>query len=44
MVGSQTKHYSWLKSADIIGIGLDQVVSVPVDDSYRMDIDELEKL
>ena len=44
MVGSQTKHYSWLKSADIIGIGLDQVVSVPVDDSYRMDIDELEKI
>ncbi|MFW3509995.1 tyrosine decarboxylase [Staphylococcus caprae] len=40
----QTKHYSWLKSADIIGIGLDQVVSVPVDDSYRMDIDELEKI
>ncbi|WP_115177441.1 tyrosine decarboxylase [Staphylococcus caprae] len=40
----RTKHYSWLKSADIIGIGLDQVVSVPVDDSYRMDIDELEKI
>ena len=40
----QTKHYSWLKAADIIGIGIDQIVSVPVDSSYRMDIDELEKI
>lgn len=40
----QTKHYSWLKAADIIGIGLDQVVSVPVDSNYRMDINELEKI
>lgn len=40
----QTKHYSWLKAADIIGIGLDQVISVPVDDNYRMDMAELEKI
>lgn len=40
----QTKHYSWLKAADIIGIGLDQVVSVPVDHNYRMDIKELERI
>ena len=39
----QTKHYSWLKAADIIGIGLDQVIPVPVDHNYRMDINELEK-
>lgn len=39
----RTKHYSWLKAADIIGIGLDQVVPVDVDDDYRMDIDQLEK-
>lgn len=39
----QTKHYSWVKAADIIGIGLDQIVSVPVDEHYRMNIDELEK-
>ncbi|MEJ7388464.1 pyridoxal-dependent decarboxylase, partial [Staphylococcus epidermidis] len=25
-------------------IGIDQIVSVPVDSSYRMDIDELEKI
>ncbi len=40
----QTKHYSWMKAADIIGIGLDQVVPVPIDEHYRMDIDELEKI
>lgn len=39
----QTKHYSWLKAADIIGIGLDQVIPVSVNDKYRMDIHELEK-
>lgn len=40
----QTKHYSWLKAADIIGIGLDQVISVPVGDDFRMDVKELEKI
>ncbi|MDK1726711.1 tyrosine decarboxylase [Dellaglioa algida] len=40
----QTKHYSWLKAADIIGIGLDQVVPIPVDSSYRIDVKELESL
>ena len=40
----QTKHYSWLKAADIIGIGLDQVIPVPVDHNYRLDVNELEKI
>ncbi|WP_425500324.1 tyrosine decarboxylase [Secundilactobacillus folii] len=40
----QTKHYSWMKAADIIGIGLDQVVPVPIDKNYRMDVNELEKI
>ncbi|MBE7103463.1 tyrosine decarboxylase [Bacillus cereus] len=39
----QTKHYSWLKSADIIGIGLDNVETIDVDHNYRMDIDKLEE-
>ncbi|WP_242214282.1 tyrosine decarboxylase [Bacillus cereus group sp. BfR-BA-01383] len=39
----QTKHYSWLKSADIIGIGLDNVEAIDVDHNYRMDIDKLEE-
>ncbi|WP_106766746.1 tyrosine decarboxylase [Paenibacillus faecalis] len=38
----QTKHYSWLKAADIIGIGLDNVISIDVDNNYRMDIEKLE--
>ncbi len=37
----ETKHYSWLKAADIIGIGLDQLISVPVAENYRMDVDAL---
>ncbi len=39
----QTKHYSWVKAGEIIGIGLDNVISVQVDDQYRMDVDVLEK-
>lgn len=39
----QTKHYSWLKAADVVGVGHDQVVSIPVDEHYRMKVDELEK-
>ncbi|MCY9514890.1 tyrosine decarboxylase [Paenibacillus apiarius] len=38
----QTKHYSWMKAADIIGIGLDSVEAIDVDSSYRMDVDKLE--
>lgn len=39
----QTKHYSWPKAADIVGIGLDNVVPVPVDDHYTLDMEKLEK-
>ncbi|WP_416829246.1 tyrosine decarboxylase [Ectobacillus polymachus] len=39
----QTKHYSWLKAADIIGIGLDGVEAIDVDNNYRMDIGKLEE-
>ncbi|WP_394239099.1 tyrosine decarboxylase [Niallia oryzisoli] len=38
----QTKHYSWPKAADIIGVGLDCVEQIDVDDNYRMDINKLE--
>ena len=40
----QTKHYSWMKAADIIGVGTEQVEQVPVDKNYRLDILELEKI
>ncbi|EGF13963.1 pyridoxal-dependent decarboxylase [Dialister micraerophilus] len=39
----QTKHYSWPKGADIVGIGTDNVVSIPVTEDYIMDVNELEK-
>lgn len=39
----QTKHYSWPKAGDIIGIGLDQVEAIDVDSEYRMDITKLEQ-
>ncbi|MGL4695439.1 tyrosine decarboxylase [Enterococcus larvae] len=38
----QTKHYSWVKALDICGVGLDQVVAVPVQENYRMDTKALE--
>lgn len=40
----QTKHYSWMKAADVTGVGLDNVVSCPVDEHYRLDVDALEKI
>ena len=40
----QTKHYSWMKAADVTGVGLDNVVSFPVDEHYRLDVDALEKI
>jgi len=37
----QTRHYSWEKAADILGVGLDSLVNIPVNNLYRMDIDAL---
>ena len=39
----QTKHYSWVKSIDLLGIGIENMIDVQVDENYRMDIDVLEK-
>lgn len=39
----ETKHYSWEKVVDISGVGLDQMVAIPVKSNYRMDVDALEK-
>ena len=38
----ESKHYSWLKALDISGVGLDQMIPIPVQENYRMDIDVLE--
>jgi len=37
----QTKHYSWTKAADILGVGQENLVYIRVRDDYRMDIDHL---
>ena len=38
-----TKHYSWLKALDISGVGLDQMVQIPVKSDFRMNVDILEQ-
>jgi len=39
----ESKHYSWTKAADILGLGQENIVSVPVRDDYRMDIAALKR-
>jgi len=40
----QTKHYSLKKAMDILGLGHSRIRYVPVNEEFRMDIDELEKM
>ncbi len=39
----QSKHYSWTKAVDILGIGQGNVVYVQVKDNYRMDVRHLKE-
>ena len=39
----QSKHYSWVKAADILGIGEKNIVYIKVKDNFRMDIKDLKK-
>ena len=39
----ETKHYSWLKAADVLGIGTNDIIQIAVDDHYRMDINKLKQ-
>ena len=36
-----TRHYSWDKGANILGLGRDNLVKVPVDQDSRMDVEKL---
>jgi tyrosine decarboxylase len=36
-----SRHYSWEKAVDILGIGVDQLVSIPVTDKFRIDLGRL---
>lgn len=37
----QSKHYSWTKGVDVLGIGQDSFINVQVTDQFRMDIGHL---
>lgn len=37
-----TRHYSWDKAADLLGIGVSNLVKIPVDARYRMDLAALQ--
>lgn len=39
----QSKHYSWVKAVDLLGIGINNMIEIQVDENYRMDIGLLEK-
>jgi glutamate/tyrosine decarboxylase-like PLP-dependent enzyme/anti-sigma regulatory factor (Ser/Thr protein kinase) len=41
MFAPQTIHYSWVKGPGAVGIGARQVVPIPIDTSYRIDVDRL---
>jgi len=38
MFAPQTVHYSWVKGPGAVGVGARQVVPIPIDADYRMDI------
>lgn len=38
-----TRHYSWDKAADVLGLGRHRVMPVPVDASFRMSVTELRR-
>jgi tyrosine decarboxylase len=37
----QSRHYSWDKAVDLLGIGHENIIHVKVKDNYRMDIEDL---
>ncbi len=39
-----TKHYSWLKAANVFGLGEDSLWSIALDAEGRLDVDDLERL
>ncbi|HGN1705059.1 TPA: aspartate aminotransferase family protein [Providencia rettgeri] len=37
----QSKHYSWMKAMDILGLGQQNIVQLPVDKRYRTDVQKM---
>ncbi len=44
LIVPQTKHYSWVKGADLIGIGSEGIVECPVTNTYVLDMNAMEKI
>ncbi len=40
----QSKHYSWVKAADVLGIGNKNLIEVQVNERFHMDVDILKKI
>jgi glutamate/tyrosine decarboxylase-like PLP-dependent enzyme len=43
MFAPQTMHYSWVKASGAVGIGAGQIVPIPIDEDFRMDMAILRK-
>lgn len=37
----RTKHYSWDKAADVLGIGAERIIKISIDKHYRMDPEKM---
>ncbi|AWK42101.1 tyrosine decarboxylase [Photorhabdus laumondii subsp. laumondii] len=40
----QSKHYSWMKAMDVLGIGQQHIVPLPVDANYRTDVEKMREI
>lgn len=43
IIGSKLMHYSFDKAADILGVGVENLIKIPVDKDRRVNLEELEK-
>ncbi|GGY11567.1 pyridoxal phosphate-dependent decarboxylase family protein [Paludibacterium paludis] len=39
-----SKHYSWMKAMDVLGIGQENIVPLPVDEHYRTDVAKMREI
>ncbi|WP_047681473.1 MULTISPECIES: pyridoxal-dependent decarboxylase [Xenorhabdus] len=40
----QSKHYSWIKAADIFGIGQENIIPLPVNEHYQTDVAKMREI
>lgn len=43
IIGSALMHYSMNKAADVLGMGVNSLVKIPVDENYRVDLNMMEE-